>query len=276
MVILMINNSFNQLVSCTHVYIPGYGCVLFDCGEGSYGQFKRLNYNLEDLRCICISHIHADHHLGLFRFLLAKHDDSPLIVVAPKRIFQWLDEYFVLENIALSKSIKLVSAENIEGFDRISIKSIGVIHCPSSFGYVLCFNSYRIAYSGDTRPCQELITAAGTVFDQCDLFIHEATFINEDLNEAVEKYHTTVTEAILSCAPVSKFVLLNHFSSRYGCGFEILNAIGNNENDRIIVGFDLMKVEIENTQVLSPLPSSSPSSSCIDYARLALILEQFK
>ena len=46
--------------------------MLLDCGEGSYGQLRRRYGAAADgviarLRCVWISHIHADHHAGLGR-----------------------------------------------------------------------------------------------------------------------------------------------------------------------------------------------------------------
>jgi len=65
-------------VSATHLDIPGIGGVLLDCGEGSLGQL-RLRFGpegtrrvFEELRMIYISHMHADHHLGLNAILREK------------------------------------------------------------------------------------------------------------------------------------------------------------------------------------------------------------
>lgn len=58
-------------VSATHLDIPGVGGILLDCGEGSLGQLRRrfgpegTRRVLEEMRMIYISHMHADHHLGL-------------------------------------------------------------------------------------------------------------------------------------------------------------------------------------------------------------------
>ena len=46
--------------------------MLLDCGEGTYGQLRRRYGSASDeiiggLKCIWISHIHADHHAGLGR-----------------------------------------------------------------------------------------------------------------------------------------------------------------------------------------------------------------
>jgi ribonuclease Z len=70
-------------VSATHLDIPGVNGVLLDCGEGSLGQLRRrfgpegTRRILEELRMIYISHMHADHHLGLNAILREKVKVSP-------------------------------------------------------------------------------------------------------------------------------------------------------------------------------------------------------
>jgi ribonuclease BN (tRNA processing enzyme) len=61
-------------VSGIHVQSNGSN-VMFDTGEGSYGQLYRLFgpsqtvRQLQRLQYILISHLHADHHLGLIKIL---------------------------------------------------------------------------------------------------------------------------------------------------------------------------------------------------------------
>lgn len=68
------------LVSSTLIQIPGWGNILLDAGEGTWGQLVRYFGTddtsspnvwdvLRNLKCIFISHIHADHHLGLSAIL---------------------------------------------------------------------------------------------------------------------------------------------------------------------------------------------------------------
>lgn len=65
-------------VSATHLDIPGLGGILLDCGEGSLGQLRRrfgpegTRRIFQELRMIYISHMHADHHLGLQAILREK------------------------------------------------------------------------------------------------------------------------------------------------------------------------------------------------------------
>lgn len=60
------------VVSSTLVDIPGFGGVLLDVGEGTLGQMRRrfgtrgmAEVIYPNLRMVYISHMHADHHLGL-------------------------------------------------------------------------------------------------------------------------------------------------------------------------------------------------------------------
>jgi ribonuclease Z len=59
---------------------PSNGHILLDAGEGTWGQLARFfgtDENkpenvwdvLRDLKCIYISHIHGDHHIGVSKIL---------------------------------------------------------------------------------------------------------------------------------------------------------------------------------------------------------------
>ena len=54
-----------------------------------------------------------------------------------------------------------------------SLTSVRVIHCAHAFGVVLAGAAgWKLAFSGDTRPCDALAEAAAGA----TLLIHEATF----------------------------------------------------------------------------------------------------
>jgi ribonuclease Z len=63
--------SNHRNVSSTHLDIPDLGGILLDAGEGTLGQLRRgfgpegVAQLYGKLRMIFISHMHADHHLGL-------------------------------------------------------------------------------------------------------------------------------------------------------------------------------------------------------------------
>ena len=98
-------------VSAVYMDLFSRGSILLDCGEGTLGQLKR-RYGLEgadeavrNLRCIWISHIHADHHTGLARILARRREllkegaHEPVIVVGPRPLKNFLDAYQRLEDL---------------------------------------------------------------------------------------------------------------------------------------------------------------------------------
>lgn len=60
---------------------------------------------MRNLRCIWISHIHADHHTGLARILALRRDllketpHEPLLVIGPTQLKRYLDAYQRLEDL---------------------------------------------------------------------------------------------------------------------------------------------------------------------------------
>jgi len=105
----------------------------------------------------------------------------------------------------------------------INFFAIEVFHCDESFGCILEHSEFsenlqknnrnwKISYSGDTRPCNNFHNFAAF----SSVFIHEATFDDELMNDAKEKMHSTIAESIklgLSCK--SWRIALTHFSPRY-------------------------------------------------------------
>jgi len=70
---------------------------LFDCGEGTQRQFLQAGLNSNKIKCVFISHIHADHWFGLPGIIWTTGLDmrkEDLLIFAPKRfneIFSVLD-----------------------------------------------------------------------------------------------------------------------------------------------------------------------------------------
>lgn len=222
-------------VSSTLINMSEKDSILLDCGEGTYGQLYRhygkyLDRVLRRLKCVFISHIHADHHLGLIHILKKREtidmesdvaDD--LVIIGPAKIRKWLEEYNrFCEDIEYRfvDSRDLVIKGRYEDYqfvtDRLDARevlTVPVDHCPQAFGLVITHNhGWKIVYSGDTRPCPALIEAG----KGADLLIHEATLEDELMSEALEKKHSTTTEAITSGVEMgAKLIILNHFSQRY-------------------------------------------------------------
>lgn len=126
-------------VSSTLIRIPNRGSILLDTGEGTWGQFARqfgtdetVSPNawdaLRDLKCIYISHIHADHHGGLAKILAMRRrvcdfipvnrffltallaflqldppPVEPLYLIAHSNVFLYIYEYADIEDLGLDQ-----------------------------------------------------------------------------------------------------------------------------------------------------------------------------
>lgn len=132
-------------VSATLLRVPGSGSYLFDCGENTLGQLRRLFSSAElseilrDLKIIWISHLHADHHLGITSVIKAWYEEvfgkdyrsevilkgssaqeltdkakimkneRRLFVVSQSAMLDWLREYSSVEDFGYDRLITVAS-----------------------------------------------------------------------------------------------------------------------------------------------------------------------
>ena len=75
-----------RTVSSTLIQIPSWGNVLLDAGEGTYYQLARhfgeegVGDVLRNLRCLFVSHGHADHHMGVAMLLRKRLEVRAIIL----------------------------------------------------------------------------------------------------------------------------------------------------------------------------------------------------
>ena len=222
------------------IYLHAYarGGILLDVGEGTLGQLcvllgaARAAHALARLAAIWISHHHADHHLGLLRVLNAVHAlrapaAPPLLVVGPRAVGAFLDSYSRLLPLASRPRYRFESCGGLNaprscgrdwllresGLGLRTVRSVPVVHCADAWGIVLEHaDGWSVVYSGDTRPCEALVTAGRNA----TLLIHEATFDDERAADAVQKRHSTRGEALDVAGRMGAYrTLLTHLSSRY-------------------------------------------------------------
>ena len=68
-----------------------------------------------------------------------------------------------------------------------------------------------LVFSGDTRPCDSIVARA----IDCDLLVHEATFLDEELERARDTHHSTAREAAeLASEARVRLLALTHLSMR--------------------------------------------------------------
>ncbi len=70
----------------------------------------------------------------------------------------------------------------------------------------------KIVYTGDTRPCEEVVKAAA----RATVLIHDSTFHSRDSDRAYEEGHSTSADAGRAAAEASaSLLILTHISARY-------------------------------------------------------------
>ncbi|XP_066140566.1 ribonuclease Z, mitochondrial [Euwallacea fornicatus] len=242
--------------------------ILMDCGEGTYGQILRFfgtdkgNEILTNIDAIYISHLHADHHIGLLGLLQGRRralnilniDKQPLYLIAPRQILAWLtfydkcfetieDEYVLIPNDSLLLNQHTYPEEKLSkvlsDLQFSDINTCFVRHCPNAFGVSILHKSgYKLTYSGDTMPSQNLVHLG----QNSDVLIHEATMEDDLSHEAVVKMHSTTSQAIeIGQDMNAKHIVLTHFSQRYAKLPRFNDNFGNN----VSIAFDNMQVKLD-------------------------------
>ncbi|XP_015165885.1 zinc phosphodiesterase ELAC protein 2-like [Solanum tuberosum] len=289
-------------VSSIYVNLFSKGGLLLDCGEGTLAQLKRrygisvADSVVRNLKCIWISHIHADHHAGLARILALRRDllkgveHESILVIGPEKVGEFLKEYIKLEDLDMlfldcwsttrskwdnmeaedsslqpySKKLKpSTPLDDITLLKRlrkvlgeaglVRFISFPVVHCDDAFGVILesadrmnrgeVVPGWKVVYSGDTRPCSEVINASlGAT-----ILIHEATFEDGLVEEAIARNHSTIKEALEVGDSAGAYrVILTHFSQRY----PKVPALDEVSMQRTCIAFDLMSVNLADLPVL--------------------------
>ncbi|KAK9666096.1 hypothetical protein RND81_14G160200 [Saponaria officinalis] len=305
---------------------------------------------VRSLRCIWISHIHADHHTGLARILVLRRDllkditHEPLLVIGPGQLMRFLNAYQRLEELDMQfLDCRYTTRDSWDSFEKsnsdsdeptpsnsespvestlfskgspmqsywqklgspvtngvvvqrlTSLKkvlreaglkrliSFPVRHCPQAFGVSLTaaarrsdnvgemipgsnspqsfgvsvsaasrrsddvgemmIAGWKIVYSGDTRPCPQLIEESRGA----TVLIHEATFEDGMLDEAVARNHSTTKEAIEVGEAAGVYrIILTHFSQRY----PKIPVFGDAHMHNTCIAFDLMSINLADLPVL--------------------------
>ncbi|KAL7284142.1 hypothetical protein ACG7TL_001423 [Trametes sanguinea] len=251
-------------VSGTLIQIPGRGNILLDCGEGTWGQLARSFGNdpartsgvwqvIRDLKCIFLSHMHGDHHMGLSKILLMRQimnppPSEPLYVVGLRQHLLYLIERQELEDAGLGDPNGVVlilsdalnwrkppkpygraalmdepfmnlemARQNARAMCRTlglqSFTAVDVAHRVRCYGCVIRHEDGWSVAFSADTMPTENLVRAGR---DATLLIHESSLSPEEEQLAREKAHSTSAQAIdIGKRMNAQKLLLTHFSARY-------------------------------------------------------------
>jgi len=199
----------------------GTDLILLDCGGNPAGKMLKLGYDPNDLDCICITHLHIDHCYGLptllFHMFLSKRSD-PLTICCPEEEMDLLNRQLLAHGISDDVRTYTLDKRSVPVNQDTLIRENE--HCAIHTGrseHSRAARAYRIreartgrsmVFTGDTTPINEMIDLARN----CDVLVHEATYLESHRELAADYGHSTARQAgrIAAEADVNTLVLV-HF-----------------------------------------------------------------
>lgn len=91
--------------------------LLIDCGEGTQHQLLHTPLSLQQLRAICITHVHGDHCYGLPGVLASMAMGgrrTPLTLIAPQAIGKLLDTLILTTELYFNYPIDFIALESLK------------------------------------------------------------------------------------------------------------------------------------------------------------------
>ncbi|MBN2738059.1 MAG: ribonuclease Z [Spirochaetales bacterium] len=116
---------------------------LFDCGEGTQVNLRRLNLKWKKISVIFISHTHADHITGLPGILMLSSQverQEPLYIFGPPRVKEYVEATCRILEIYINYEIivtEITSPGIIYSEDDFEVRAFSLYHSRPCMGYAL-------------------------------------------------------------------------------------------------------------------------------------------
>ncbi|MGX7112047.1 ribonuclease Z [Gemella cuniculi] len=126
-------------------------CWMFDCGEATQHQILKTNIRPTKISKIFISHLHADHILGLIGFLssrsfLLDNKNSDITIYGPVGIKEFVEENLKFTYCSLTYSIKYVefsTEQCIIDNKTVEVHTYPLKHNVKCYGYKIVFKTQK-------------------------------------------------------------------------------------------------------------------------------------
>jgi len=171
------------LVEAPH--LDGIFRLVLDLGSGAFGPLQRYADPLE-IGAVALSHLHSDHCLDLTAMYVHRtyHRDAPhprVDVYGPSGTGERLARgYDVAERPGMVKAFRFHAWEtgSSHQIGPFGVTVAPVVHPVESYAIRVIHHGRSLVYSGDTGPCDRLVSLARGA----DLLLAEASFVDAGNN----------------------------------------------------------------------------------------------
>ena len=250
---------------------------LIDCGSGVTQRLVAAGSSGALLDAVLLTHLHSDHVVDLYQLIISSwHQgrDRPQRIFGPvgTRAFAeatmalWRSEReqrIAWECRSSTAALELDVVEFAEGTiwdaDGVRVAAFEVDHRPvqPAFGFLFEAAGCRVAFSGDTTVCDNLVAWAKDV----DLLVHEC-FIHDEMLarrgggadqglQNVAAYHT-LSSAVGKVASRAgpRLLVLNHFVPVEFDRTALLRQVTADFAGPVVIGEDLLTIDVARRTVV--------------------------
>lgn len=189
----------SERLGVSTLVIAGEERLLFDAGRSLTTALAKLNIDPPSVNRVFLTHLHSDHIVSLPELLLfpwaSRGRAVPLQVWGPagtQEMMARLQDAFAfdihvrrdVDERFSPQGVKVVASDIKEGVvyesNGVKVTSFLVDHAPiePAFGFRVDYRGRSVAFSGDTKPSENLVKAAHGV----DVLIHEVGSWKQDPN----------------------------------------------------------------------------------------------
>lgn len=232
--------------SCIGI-VDGEEGILLDCGDGATRNVLRFGPDVRKITSVLITHLHSDHLSGLAQLLetmAIRRRTRQLNVYGPPGLKEYYSVVQRITNVAFTKTfdLKIEELHPNQGLtlSNCELKTFQMDHTLPCLGYRVESGGEVVSFTGDTQPCQATVELGR----DARLFIHEATYLQKDLEKARYVKHSTAKEAS-EAAKLAKpgILMLTHVNESYEKPEEMMNEASQSFRN-VMVAYDGLNIEL--------------------------------
>ena len=221
--------------------------ILLDIGSGVLHRLTQTGVDLTSISGIFISHFHIDHwsdFVTLVQTLWLQGYDQHLPLYGPPDLKNWLRGLFEVA-IPFYRDKVIIEPHILSERDAVQCGPFSVSTCPTihsthdARAFKVEHDKKSVVFSSDTGFSRDIIDMAYGA----DLLIHECNWLDGPNPEGV---HTSPLELvrIVEEANPQKVVLTHMMPEVVSEGEKVLSIVGRRSNAEILLGRDLMTIEL--------------------------------